>query len=93
LKITLDLSRLVEQGKLSPVEAERLRALAAADTGSFGINILVGFGVVAVSAGAIALVPRPETALILGLAMFAIGLGFALGAGSNGACSRRSALW
>jgi iron complex transport system permease protein len=78
LKITLDLSRLVEQGKLSPVEAERLRALAAADTGSFGINILVGFGVVAVSAGAIALVPRPETALILGLAMFAIGLGFTL---------------
>ena len=50
MKITLDLSRLVEQGKLSPVEAERLRALAAADTGSFGINILVGFGVVAVSA-------------------------------------------
>jgi iron complex transport system permease protein len=78
MKIVLDLSKLVEQGKLSAAEAERLRGLAAADTGSFAINLLVGFGVVAVSAGVAALVPRPETALMLGLAMFAIGLGLTL---------------
>jgi hypothetical protein len=78
MKITLDLSRLLEEGKLSPAEAERLRALAAHDTGSFAINILVGFGVVAVSAGAVALVPTPVTALILGLVVFAIGLAFTL---------------
>lgn len=57
MKVTLDLSKLLEEGKLSPAEAERLRALAARDTGSFAINVLVGFGVVAVSAGAVALVP------------------------------------
>ena len=78
MKITLDLSKLLEEGKLSPAEAERLRALAAHDTGSFAINLLVGFGVVAVSAGAVALVPTPVTALILGLVVFAIGLAFTL---------------
>jgi len=78
MKITLDLSKLLEEGKLSPEEAERLRALAAHDTGSLAINILVGFGVVAVSAGAGALVPKPVTALILGLVVFAIGLAFRL---------------
>ena len=78
MKIVLDLSRLLEQGKLTPEEAERLRALAAADTGAFAISLLVGFGVIAVSAGAVALVPRPETALMLGVAMFAIGHGFTL---------------
>lgn len=79
MKVTLDLSALVQEGKLTPEEAERLHALAARDTGSLAINILVGFGVVAVSAGAVALLPTPATALMLGLAVFAIGLAFTLG--------------
>lgn len=74
MKITLDISKLVEEGKLKPDEAERLKALAARDTSSLAINILVGFGVVAVSAGAVALIPTSETALALGLGVFAIGL-------------------
>jgi hypothetical protein len=78
MKVTLDLSKLLEEGKLSPAEAERLRALAAHDTGAVAINILVGFGVVAVSTGAVALVPQPVTALIIGLVVFAIGLAFTL---------------
>ena len=73
MKVMLDLSKLVEEGKLTPAEAERLRDLAAHDTGSLAINILVGFGVMAVGAGAVALVPTPLTALLLGLAVFAIG--------------------
>jgi len=74
MKITLDLAKLLEQGKLTPAEAERLRGLAADDTSSLAINILVGFGVVAVSAGAVALVPMLLTLLVLGLVVFAIGL-------------------
>jgi iron complex transport system permease protein len=74
VKITLDLSKLVEEGKLSSAEAQRLTALAAHETGSIGINVLLGFGVVAVAAGAVALVPTPLTALLIGLALTCAGL-------------------
>jgi hypothetical protein len=79
MKVTLDLSELMEQGKISPAEAERLRALAAPGTSAFGINILIGFGVIAVAAGAVALVPLPSTAAALGVAIFAGGLAITLG--------------
>lgn len=78
MKITLDLSRLVEEGKLSPAEAERLKTLAKHDTGSLGINILIGFGVVAVAAGVGALVPTAITAIAIGAALFAVGLALIL---------------
>jgi len=78
MKITLDISKLVEEGKLTPAEAERLKALASHDTGSLGINILIGFGVVAVAAGAVALVPTPLTAVLLGILLFGLGLAVAL---------------
>ncbi len=74
MKVTLDLSKLVEQGKITLAEADRLKALAATETGSLGINILVGFGVVAVAAGAVALVPTPLTAIVLGAVLFGAGM-------------------
>jgi hypothetical protein len=73
MKVTLDLTHLVETGKITPAEAERLHALAARDTGSHWINLLVGFGIVAVAAGAGALLPSPLTALALGAALSALG--------------------
>lgn len=79
MKITLDLSKLVEEGQLTPAEADRLRALAAQDTGSLGINILVGFGVVAVAGGIGALVPDIVTAFVLGAAIFGLGAALTLG--------------
>jgi iron complex transport system permease protein len=79
MKVTLDLSALVQEGKLTPEEAERLSKLAARDTGSLAINILLGFGVIAVSAGAVALLPTPATAIAVGLVAFAIGLSFTFG--------------
>ena len=78
MKITLDISKLVEEGKLTPAEAERLKALASHDTGSLGINILIGFGVIAVASGAVALVPTPLTAVLLGAALFAAGCAIVL---------------
>jgi iron complex transport system permease protein len=78
MKIILDLSRLVEEGKLTSAEAERLRALAAQDTGSLAINILVGLGVVAVAGGAIALVPEPLSVGVIGVTTLAIGAGLVL---------------
>ena len=78
MKITLDISKLVQEGKLTREEADKLTALAAHDTGSLGINILIGFGVVAIAAGAVALVPTPLTAVGLGLALFAAGCAIVL---------------
>ncbi|HZC98567.1 MAG TPA: hypothetical protein VE267_21035 [Bradyrhizobium sp.] len=79
MKITLDISRLVEQGKLTREEADKLTALAAHDTGSLGINILIGFGVVATAAGTVALVPTPLSAVGLGLVLSAAGCAIVLG--------------
>jgi hypothetical protein len=73
MKITLDISKLVEAGKLTREEADKLKALAARDTGSLGVNILIGFGVVAIAAGAVALVPTPLTAVSSGLALLLVG--------------------
>jgi iron complex transport system permease protein len=78
MKITLDISKLVEEGKLTPAEAERLKALASHETGSLGINILIAFGVVAIATGAGALVPTPLTAVLLGAAIFAAGCAIVL---------------
>ncbi|HZR73039.1 hypothetical protein [Bradyrhizobium sp.] len=73
MKITLDISKLVEDGKLTPTEADRLKALASHETGSLAVNILIGFGVLAVAAGAVALVPTPLTAIGLGVLLFIVG--------------------
>jgi hypothetical protein len=78
MKITLDVSKLVEEGKLTPEEAERLKGLASSDVGTLAFNILIGFGVVAVAAGAVALVPTPMTAVAMGITLFAVGCAIVL---------------
>ena len=74
IKIVLDITRLVEEGKLT-TEAARLQALAKRDTGSLAINVLMAFGAVAVAAGIIALEPAFTTGAVLGVALVVIGLG------------------
>jgi iron complex transport system permease protein len=78
MKITLDITKLVEAGELTREEADKLTALAARDTGSLGVNILIGFGVVAIAAGLMALAPTPMTSISLGLAILAAGCVIAL---------------
>jgi hypothetical protein len=77
IKIVLNITRLVEEGKLTAQEAERLQALARRDTGSLAINVLMSFGAVAVAAGIITLEPAFLTGAALGVALVAIGLGIA----------------
>jgi hypothetical protein len=74
IRIVLDITRLVAEGKLTAQEAERLQALAKRDTGSLAINVLMSFGAVAVAAGIIALQPTFTTGAGLGVALVAIGL-------------------
>jgi hypothetical protein len=73
MKITLDLSKLVEDGRLTSAEAEKLKALSAHDTGSLAVNILVGFAVIAIAAGVVALIQTPLAAVAIGIALAAGG--------------------
>ncbi|MEJ1158771.1 hypothetical protein [Prosthecomicrobium sp. N25] len=76
--VTLDLTRLLADGKISREEHDRLAALGTVATGSLVFNILVGFGVIAVAAGIIALVPDATTGVVVGGALLALGLGVTL---------------
>ena len=78
MKITLDIAKLVEDGRITSEEAERLKGLAAESTGSLAMNMLIGFGVVAVALGVMGLVPQPAVAVVLGGILGGVGLGFVL---------------
>lgn len=69
MKVTLDLTKLLEEGKITQSEFDKLGQLAAQGTGSLAFNILVGFGVIAVSGAALALLPTSTTAIAIGLAI------------------------
>jgi iron complex transport system permease protein len=74
MKVTLDLDQLLADGKITRAEYEKLGALAAKSTGSLAFNILIGFGVIAVSGAALALLPAPATAIVIGLCVLVSGL-------------------
>ena len=74
MKITLDLSKLVEDGKLTAEEADRLKSLASHETGSLAVNILIGFGVISIAVGAVSLLPSAATVIAVGLMLFGAGL-------------------
>jgi len=74
MKVVLDLSQLLEDGEITQAEADKLKRLSVKSTGSLAFNILIGFGVIAVAVGAIALVPDAMTGIILGAIVLGLGL-------------------
>lgn len=74
MKVTLDLDKLLSEGKITAIEYAKFKELAAESTGSLAFNILIGFGVIAVGGAALALVPTSATAIILGLFVLITGL-------------------
>lgn len=74
MKIVLDITKLVEDGELTQAEAERLKKLAARDTGSLAINILLSIGVIAIAAGIFALEPSEESVIAIGVVLAGLGL-------------------
>jgi iron complex transport system permease protein len=75
MKVVLDLSRLLQDGKITQEEHDRLLRYAARETGSLAINILIGLGVIAVSGGVLALLMNAVAVIVLGAVMLAAGLG------------------
>lgn len=76
MKVTLDLSRLLHDGTITQAEHERLADLGQRETGQVLINVLIGFGVIAVSAGALLLAPSTLTIVGLGLILMVAGMIF-----------------
>lgn len=78
MKVTLDLAKLLAEGEISQNEYDRLLKLSAKDTGSLAFNIIIAFGVVAISGGLLAIFPSPYTSIVLGIISGSIGvsLGF-----------------
>jgi hypothetical protein len=74
MKITLDIDKLLAEQSISRDEYDRLKALAARSTSSLAFNILIGFGVIAVSGAALALVPAAGSAVVIGLGVLVLGL-------------------
>ena len=80
-RVTLDLSKLLREGKITQNEHDRFLKLGTTATGSLVFNVLIAFGVVAVAAGIIVLVPTPSAGVVIGgsplaggLAVYAAGL-------------------
>jgi hypothetical protein len=79
MKVTLDLTKLLADGKISQAEYDKFSALAAEGTGSLAFNIIVGFGVIAVAGAAVALVAEPPSAIAIGTVVAAAGLAIVMG--------------
>ena len=78
MKVTLDLAKLLSEGVITSVEYDRLARLGRADTGTLLVNVLLGFGVVAVSAGCLLLLPDALVGALLGGVLMAAGLGLSM---------------
>ena len=74
MKITIDPDKLLHEGKITQAEYDKFSQFAAHDTATLVFNILIGFGVIAVSGAALALTPTPSIAVFLGLVVCAAGI-------------------
>jgi len=74
MTIVIDVDKLLEEGRITTEEYERLNALAVQETASLGFNILICFGVIATAGGALGLFPSGPTAILLGLLLSAAGV-------------------
>jgi hypothetical protein len=83
MKVTLDLTDLVERGQITAAEAERLKGFAVAETGALGTNIFLAFGASAIAIGLGLLSPTALTAIVVGAVLFAAGLALKLGGGAR----------
>lgn len=65
MKITLDVSQLLQDNKITQVEYDKLLSLSSREGGRLAINILIAFGIVAVTWWVIALEPSTLVGFIL----------------------------
>ncbi len=81
MKILIDLDRAVTEGAITAVERDRLRAMSGGQTADLALNILIGFGVVAMTVGLVILSGGLAGLLPPGILLAAAGLWLVLKAG------------
>lgn len=74
MKIVLDIDLLRREGKITQGEYDKLLSLSSRSTASSAFNLLIGFGVVAIAGGLIALLPEFAEVVGLGLALSSLSL-------------------
>lgn len=74
MKITIDIDQLLQEGKITRAEYNKFNGFAARSTASLAFNLLIGFGVIAVSGAALALLPTFIAAIGLGALLTSIGV-------------------
>lgn len=74
MKVTLDVTRLLAENTITREEHDRLVLLGRRDSGLVLVNALVGFGVIAVALGTVALVPSALAGAIIGGMLMAVGV-------------------
>ena len=74
MKIVLNIKELLEEGQIDQIVYDRLLLLSKSQTTSLAFNLLVGFGIVAASIGAIALTPSPYSCFGFGLLVCVFGV-------------------
>ena len=55
MKIVLNIKELLEEGKINQAEHNKLLSFSKNQTGSLALNLLIGFGIIMVCLGVIAL--------------------------------------
>lgn len=75
MKVLIDLDRALAEGKITAEEYARLRTLGSGQTSDLALNILIGFGVIAVAASFLALFPSAGTVAGTGSLLALTGLG------------------
>lgn len=74
MKITLDIDKLLQEGKIDRADYETLKGFALEENASLALNILLGFGVVAVAGGMLALLASSVASMAIGVGIAALGL-------------------
>lgn len=74
MKITLDIDKLLQEGKIERSDYETLKGFALEETTSLALNVLLGFGVVAVGGGMLALLASSVASMAIGVGVVALGL-------------------
>jgi hypothetical protein len=72
--VTLDLDKLLKEGKLTQAEYDKLLQLSSRTVTHLFYNVMLGFSVVAVSVATIALLPGPAGAIAIGLVICLLGI-------------------